>query len=131
MIVNATKIFQKMKNKSLLSIGKDIIQRKNSLYYNYKKVLQFRKFGSFIMHAHCAYSTSNPFYLTLFRSPFNMKFHFCLSATLFSFFDKGFFCPCFCWLFWFEFWFFLFGFNVSFVNFRFLFLVQLQISFVR
>ena len=41
MVVNITKIFQKMKNKSLLSllsIEKNIIEREKTLYYNYKKV---------------------------------------------------------------------------------------------
>ena len=37
MVVNVTKISQKMKNKSLLSIKKDVIERGKTLYYNYKK----------------------------------------------------------------------------------------------
>ena len=37
-VVNVTKISQKMKNKSLLSIESDIIKRERTLYYNYKKV---------------------------------------------------------------------------------------------
>ena len=38
MVVNVTKISQKMKNKSLLSIEKTIIECEKMLYYNYKKV---------------------------------------------------------------------------------------------
>ena len=38
MVVNVTKISQKMKNKSLLSIEKSIIEREKTLYCNYKKV---------------------------------------------------------------------------------------------
>ena len=38
MVVNATKISQKMKNKSLLSIEKNIIGREKTLYFNYEKV---------------------------------------------------------------------------------------------
>ena len=37
-VVNVTKISQKMKNKSLLSIESNIIKRERTLYYNYKKV---------------------------------------------------------------------------------------------
>ena len=37
-VVNVTKISQKMKNKSLLSIENNIIKRERTLYYNYKKV---------------------------------------------------------------------------------------------
>ena len=38
MIVNVTKISQKRKNKSLLSIEKNIIKQEKMLHYNYKKV---------------------------------------------------------------------------------------------
>ena len=38
MVVNVTKISQKMKNKSLLSIENNVIKRERTLYYNYKKV---------------------------------------------------------------------------------------------
>ena len=38
MVANVTKIFQKMKNKSLLSIEKIIIEREKTLCYNYKEV---------------------------------------------------------------------------------------------
>ena len=38
MVVNVTKISQKMKNKSLLSIEKNIIEQEKTLCYNYKKV---------------------------------------------------------------------------------------------
>ena len=38
MVVNVTKISQKMKNKSLLSKEKNIIEREKLLCYNYKKV---------------------------------------------------------------------------------------------
>ena len=36
MVMNFTKISQKMKNKSLLRIEKNIIEREKILYYNYK-----------------------------------------------------------------------------------------------
>ena len=36
--MNVTKISQKMKSKSLLSIEKNIIEREKTLYYNYKAV---------------------------------------------------------------------------------------------
>ena len=39
MVMNVTKISQKMKSKSLLNIEKDIIEREKTLYYNYKKLL--------------------------------------------------------------------------------------------
>ena len=42
MIVNVTKISQKMKNKSLLSIEVKIIEGVKALYYNDKKLL-FKK----------------------------------------------------------------------------------------
>ena len=38
MVVNVTKISQKMKNKSLLSIENNVIKRERTLYCNYKKV---------------------------------------------------------------------------------------------
>ena len=38
MVVNATKISQKMKNRSLLGIVKSIIEWEKMPYYNYKKV---------------------------------------------------------------------------------------------
>ena len=38
MVVNVTKISQKMKNKSLLSIEQNIVEREKMLYYNCKKV---------------------------------------------------------------------------------------------
>ena len=38
-----TKIFQKLKNKSLLSIEKNIYRIKKIPYYNYKKIFQFKK----------------------------------------------------------------------------------------
>ena len=38
MVVNVTKISQKTKNKTLLSIEKNIIEREKKLYYDYKKV---------------------------------------------------------------------------------------------
>ena len=44
MIVNDTKICQKMKNKSWLSIEKNIIKGEKTLYCNYKKLFSFRKF---------------------------------------------------------------------------------------
>ena len=37
-VVNITTISQKMENKSLLSIGKNIIEGEEILYYNHKKV---------------------------------------------------------------------------------------------
>ena len=39
MILNSTKIYQKMKNKSLLSIEKNGYKMRNSLYYDYKILL--------------------------------------------------------------------------------------------
>ena len=39
MVLNVTKISQKMKNKSLLNIEKDIIKWEKTLYCNYKKLL--------------------------------------------------------------------------------------------
>ena len=38
MVLSVTKLSQKMKNKSLLSIEKNIIEQEKMLYYNYKKV---------------------------------------------------------------------------------------------
>ena len=38
-VVNNTNIYQKMKNKSLLSIEKNIIEWEETSYYNYKKIL--------------------------------------------------------------------------------------------
>ena len=35
MVVKVTKISQRMKSKSLLSIGKNIIEQEKTLYYNY------------------------------------------------------------------------------------------------
>ena len=45
MVVNVSNIFQKMKNKSLFSIEKNIKEWEIRLYYSYKTVFQFRKFG--------------------------------------------------------------------------------------
>ena len=42
MVVNETKIFQKMKNKSLLSIEKNILKYEKNLCYNYKKLLFYK-----------------------------------------------------------------------------------------
>ena len=39
MVENVTKIIQKMKNKTLLSIEKIIIELEKALDYNYKKLL--------------------------------------------------------------------------------------------
>ena len=38
MVVNVTKISQKIKNKSFLSIENNIKEREKTLYYNYKRV---------------------------------------------------------------------------------------------
>ena len=38
MVVNTTKMSQKMKNKCLLSTEKNIIEWEKMFYYNYKKV---------------------------------------------------------------------------------------------
>ena len=43
-VVNVTKTSQKMKNKSLLSIEKYVIELEKTFYYNYKRVFEFRKF---------------------------------------------------------------------------------------
>ena len=48
MVVNATKISHKMKNRSLLGIVKSVIKREKMPYYNYKKVFWFIKFCFFI-----------------------------------------------------------------------------------
>ena len=45
--VNGTKISQKMKNKSLLSIEENIINGK-PFYFNYRKLLSLRKIGFFL-----------------------------------------------------------------------------------
>ena len=45
MVVNVSNIFQKMKNKSLFSIEKNIKEWEIRLYYSYKTVFQFQKFG--------------------------------------------------------------------------------------
>ena len=44
--VNVTKISQKMKNKSLMSIEKNIIERVKTLYYDYKKYFNLENFAS-------------------------------------------------------------------------------------
>ena len=46
-VVKDTKISQKMKNKCWLSIEKNIIKQEVTPYYNYKKLLLFRKIGFF------------------------------------------------------------------------------------
>ena len=46
MVVNATKIDQKMKNKSLLLIEKNIIKWEKIPNYNYKKYFAFENFAS-------------------------------------------------------------------------------------
>ena len=51
MVVKVTKISEKMKNKSLLSTEKNIIEREKTPYYNYKKVFQLRNFCFFIMES--------------------------------------------------------------------------------
>ena len=38
MVVNYTKIYEKMKNKSLLSIEKNIVKLEKKLYYDCKKI---------------------------------------------------------------------------------------------
>ena len=43
MVVSNTKIFQKMKKKSLLSIEKNIIKWEKAPYYNYKTLFSFKK----------------------------------------------------------------------------------------
>ena len=43
MVVIDAKIYQKMKNKSCLSIEKNIKNKKKTPYYNYKKLFSFRK----------------------------------------------------------------------------------------
>ena len=46
-VMNDTKIYQNVKNKSLLSIEKNIIECEK-MYYNHMKVFKFRKFCFFI-----------------------------------------------------------------------------------
>ena len=48
MALSVTKISQKMKNKSFVSIEKNVKEREKTLYYNYKKLFDFRKFCFFI-----------------------------------------------------------------------------------
>ena len=43
MVVNETKMYQNMKNKSLWSIEKNIIKQEKTPYYNYKKLLYYFK----------------------------------------------------------------------------------------
>ena len=43
MVMNDTKIYQKIKNKSLLSIEKNIVKSEKTHYYDYKKQLFFKK----------------------------------------------------------------------------------------
>ena len=42
MVVNDTKIYQKMENKSLMTIEKNVLKWVKTPYYNYKKLL-FKK----------------------------------------------------------------------------------------
>ena len=41
--MNDTKIYQKMKNKSLLSMEKNIMKQEKMPYYNYKELILFFK----------------------------------------------------------------------------------------
>ena len=45
-VVNVTKISPKMKNKSFLSIAKNVIEPEKTLYYNYKKYFNLDNFAS-------------------------------------------------------------------------------------
>ena len=45
MVVKDTKIYNNMKNKSYLSIEKNIIKSEKTPYYNYKKLFSFRRFS--------------------------------------------------------------------------------------
>ena len=47
MVVKDTKISHKLKNKSYLSIEKNIIKQEKAPYCNYKKLFSFRKFSFF------------------------------------------------------------------------------------
>ena len=60
------KISQKMKNKSLLSIEKKYYTMRKTLYYNYKKVPELRKFCFFIRE-----SIRNVFLFHLYKVRFN------------------------------------------------------------
>ena len=51
MFLNVTKISQKMKTISWLSIEKNIIEWEKPPYYNYKKVFQFRKLWFFFRNS--------------------------------------------------------------------------------
>ena len=42
-VMNNTKIYQKMKNKSLLSMEKNIMKQEKMPYYNYKELILFFK----------------------------------------------------------------------------------------
>ena len=46
MVVNTTKISQKIKYKSLLIIGKSIMELEKMSYYNYKKYFNLEHFAS-------------------------------------------------------------------------------------
>ena len=46
MVVNTTKISQKIKYKSLLIIGKSIMELEKMSYYNYKKYFNLEYFAS-------------------------------------------------------------------------------------
>ena len=43
MVANVTKTSQKMKNRSLFIMDKNIIERKKMLRYNYRKIFGFKK----------------------------------------------------------------------------------------
>ena len=45
MVVKDTKIYYNIKNKSYLSIEKNIIKSEKTPYYNYKKLFSFRRFS--------------------------------------------------------------------------------------
>ena len=42
-VMNDTKMYQKMKNKSLLSMEKNIMKQEKMSYYNYKELILFFK----------------------------------------------------------------------------------------
>ena len=55
-VVNVTKISQKMKNKSLLTIEKNIIEREKTLYHNYKALLLYmEKYIFFLFSGFASY----------------------------------------------------------------------------
>ena len=67
MAMKDTSIYQKMKSKHCLSIGKNIIKREKTLHYNYKKLFSFRKFSLFLG---LGYTSTRNFFWSHFANAF-------------------------------------------------------------